>query len=335
MPKNIALLFKQGNSVLLNLRDTFSNLRITKYNLLKFLRNNWFFTAIFFMLVVGLPNPDLGKTIKPLTQPLIFCALFAMGLRQNFSTLIDSIKNFEAIIFCLITSFIFSPLIGFILGKIFFSSNELMFAGVMIASSVSTTLVSSIVWTNITNGNESLAMVLTTITSISFVFISPFILYLSLNTSINVPIFKMFHDLCFVILSPIIIAQIVRHLIKIDYDRFSKLTKTIGQIIILAIILMATSSAQGIGFSTILTVVMVVSFHYTITALFSYNLSLFYTDKKNAIAIMYCSSQKALPNAALISMTFFDPSTSIYILIYHIFQQIMGQITTKILQERY
>lgn len=295
------------------------------------IKKNWFFIAIFFVLIIGLPNPDLGKTIKPFTKPLIFCALLAMGLRQNFSSLMSSLKDYKAIYFCILTSFVFAPLVGFILGNIFFSSNHLMFVGVMIASSVSTTLVSSIVWTNITKGNESLAMVLTTTTSILFVFVAPLILYITLNTSINIPILSMVQNLFIAILSPIILAQIIRYFIKIDYNRLSNPTKIVGQSIILSIILMATSSAKGLDLSTIMTVIVSVSIQYIITALFSYNVSSLFTDKKNAIAIMYCSSQKALPNAALISMTFFDPATSIYILVYHIFQQIMGGFTIKIL----
>lgn len=308
---------------------------LSKKGLPLIFRNNWFFGAIFMVLLIGLRYPAIGHAIRPFTQPLIFCAMFIMGIRQDLSAFLDSFKNYGAIFFCLLCSFVIVPLFGYILGKIFFSSNELMFAGVMIASAVSTTLVSSIVWTNITDGNESLAMVLSVITSIAFVFAAPCILYVSLDTTIKVPLVKMIHDLFIVIIPPVVLSQIIRRFLKINYDKYSNISKVIGQIIILSIILMATSSAKGLHFSVLLSVLMAVILQYTLSAFFSYKGSKLFTHKKNAIAIMYCSSQKALPNAALISMTFFDPVTSVYILVYHVFQQIMGQVTTKILSEKH
>ena len=210
-----------------------------------FLAKNWFFGAMFLILVVGLQFPVCGGTIKPFTKPLIFSAMFVMGIRQDFSAFISSIKNYKAILFCLFSSFIVMPLLGYAIGKLFFSSNPLMFTGVMISSAVSTTMVSAIVWTSITKGNESLAMVLSIITSIACVFAAPLVLYVSLNATIEIPVIKMIKDLFVVIILPVVISQIIRHFLTMDYKKLSKISKILGQIIILSVILMATSTPKS------------------------------------------------------------------------------------------
>jgi predicted Na+-dependent transporter len=292
---------------------------------------NWFFGAMFLVLLFGLRFPVIGGTIKPFTKPLIFSAMFVMGIRQDFSSFLASIKEIKAILFCMFGSFVIMPLLGYGVGKLFFSSNQLMFEGVMICSAVSTTMVSSIVWTSITKGNESLAMVLSIIASMACVFAAPIILHLSLKATIEIPIAKMIKDLFVVIILPVIISQIIRYVLPIDYAKLSKISKVLGQIIILSVILMATSTPNSYGARIIESVLSAAVLQYLCISILSYKVSRFFTNKGNAIAIMYCSSQKALSTAALISMTYFDPATSIYILVYHIFQQIMGQITTKVL----
>lgn len=296
-----------------------------------FIIKNWFFGAMFLVLMFGLQFPILGGTIKPFTKPMIFGAMFVMGIRQDFSAFISSIKDFKAIFFCLLCSFVVMPLIGYGIGKLFFSSDHIMFTGVMISSAVSTTMVSAIVWTSITKGNESLAMVLSIITSMACVFVAPYVLYISLNTAIKIPISKMIKDLFVIIIVPVIISQIIRYFLRVDYKKLSAISKILGQVIILSVILMATSTPIGFGFLVISSIICAVILQYLAISTFSYSVSRLFADKRNAIAIMYCSSQKALSTAALISMTYFDPATSIYVLVYHIFQQIMGQVTTKIM----
>jgi predicted Na+-dependent transporter len=223
------------------------------------------------------------------------------------------------------------PLLGYAIGKLFFSTNPLMFTGVMISSAVSTTMVSAIVWTSITKGNESLAMVLSIITSIACVFAAPLVLYVSLKATIEIPVIKMIKDLFIIIILPVVISQLIRHFLKMDYKKLSKISKILGQVIILSVILMATSTPKGFGIMVILSVLCAAVIQYLTISIFSYKVSRLFSNKGDAIAIMYCSSQKALSTAALISMTYFDPATSIYVLVYHIFQQIMGQVTTRIL----
>lgn len=225
------------------------------------------------------------------------------------------------------------PALGYLIGKIFFPTDQLMFTGVMISSAVSTTMVSAIVWTGITKGNESMAMVLSIITSIACVFAAPFILYFSLKSTVVIPVANMIQNLFVVIILPVILAQVMRRFLNVDNGKLANISKILGQVIILAVILMATSTPKGPEATVILMVVVAAILQYVIISTFSYSTSRFFTDKENGIAIMYCSSQKALSTAALISTSYFDSATGIYVLVYHIFQQIMGQVTAKFLTE--
>ena len=280
-------------------------------------------------MLTGFQYPETALGIKQLMKPLIFVAMLLMGIRQNFSEMVSAIKNYNAIVFSMFTSYLVSPLMGYLLSKFFFGSQGMIFVGVMIASTVCTTLVSAVVWTAISEGNESLAIVLSIFSSFACVFFTPCILYLFLNQTIEISVVKMIKDLILIMIPPIIIAQIIRYYWKFDFKRFSSFSKILGQIIILSTILLATTSFRGISFSGIFLVLFMAFIHFSSIALFSYHFSAFFTSKKNAIAIMYCSSLKSVPAAALISMTYFEPMASVYILFYHIVQQVMAQITAK------
>ncbi len=295
------------------------------------IKKNWFFVGILIVVLIGLNSPAIGIAVKPYTKLLIFLAMFIMGLRQKFVSFVNSIKNYWTISFVLFNCFVIMPLLGFILGKLFFSNDLVMFTGIMIASSVSTTLVSAIVWTNVTKGNESLSLVLVVFSSLLSIFLTPLILFLSLNAVVAIPVLEIFIDLFFVILSPVIFAQLFRHFIKLDYNKFSNFSKILGNIIILLWILISISTAEGLNLKIVSYTLIAVAVHYSLVSIYSYKTARLFNDKKDSISAMYCSSQKTITTSVLISLTYFQPLASIYIIIYHIFQQVMGLVSVKLL----
>ncbi len=309
-----------------------SNVEVYGYEtLLSILRKNWFFLGIFLVVSFGISFPMVGHSLKLCNKPLIFTAMLVLGIRQKFTSFMASVKDYHCILFCLFNSFVLMPLLGLSLGKIFFSADGPMFIGIVIASAGSTTLISAIVWTHLTKGNEALSMVLVIFSSLVSVFITPFIIELSVGADIEIPLFRMINDLFMIILLPVVISQMIRHLVKVDYDDIEKISKTMGHVIILSLILILVSTAKEISLKGVFYTLIPVTIQYSSVSLWSYRVSRTFTDRENAIANMYCSSQKTLTTAVLISMTYFDPMTSFYILVYHLFQQITGQFTAKIL----
>ena len=183
-----------------------SNVEVYGYEtVLSILRKNGFFIGILLVVLFGISFPAVGHTLKICNKPLIFTAMLALGIRQKFSSFLASVKDYHCILFCLLNSFILMPFLGMLLGKIFFSTNMPMFIGIIIASAGSTTLISAIVWTHLTKGNEALSMVLVIFSSLVSVFLTPFIIELSLGADIQIPLLRMVNDLLVIILFPVII----------------------------------------------------------------------------------------------------------------------------------
>ena len=289
----------------------------------------WFLYAVCIVLYFGFQHPQIAMETKYFLKPLIFIAMFLIGIRQNFSEIVSAIKDFNAISFCMVISYLVSPLIGFFLAKLFFESQNQFFFSIIIGSTVCTTLVSAVVWTTIAKGNESLAIVLSIISSAASIVITPCMLYFFINQTIEIPVIKIAKDFFLFMIPPIIIAQIIRYYCIFDFSKFSKLSSFLGQLIILSTILLATTCFNELRISDIFIILFIALFHFSAVAFFSFQFSALFTSKENSIAIMYCASLKSVPAAALISMTCFEPITSVYILFYHIVQQCMAQIIAK------
>ena len=51
--------------------------------------------------------------------------------------------------------------------------------------------------------------------------------------------------------------------------------------------------------------------------------------KRDAIAVMFCSAQVTITFAALVGFSYFSPRSIIYVVVYHLFQQFIGQVTAR------
>jgi len=295
------------------------------------IKKNWFFIGLFFIILIAIRFPIIGITIKPYIKTLIIIGMFLIGLRIDLSSLIISFKNFKAITFCMINLFVAMPILSFILGNIFFKNQPLMYIGIILAGAVATTQASSIIWTDMSNGNPNLALVLMVLSNSAGIFFLPFILLFFLGATIKLPVMDMFMTLSLIIILPVIIAQIIKKIIKFDYSKTVNASRITNLFIVWMIVLTALSNSN-INSKILILVIIVVIIQYLFIAFFSYHGSkLLGLNKKDSIAVMFCSSQKTITVATVIGFSYFEPSTIIYILVYHIFQQIMGQISAKIL----
>jgi predicted Na+-dependent transporter len=295
------------------------------------LSKNWFFCAIVVILLLGYKYPAAGLGVQQFLKPLIFVSMFLIGIRQDFSSLMASIKDYKAIVVCMLNSYLVAPLVGYLLAWMFFGPAGMIYAGVMIGGAVCTTMVSAVVWTGVSKGNESLAIVLSILSSVGCAFLTPCILYFFIHQIIQMSVGKMMTDLLLIMIPPVVLSQFIRCVWKFDYGRVSALSRVFGQLIILSTVLMATSSFTGMRLPLIVSLLMLAFLQFTFIALFSYKVSRLFSPRRNAIAIMYCSTLKSVPAAALIAMTYFTPAAGVYILFYHIVQQVMSQYAAKLI----
>ncbi len=95
------------------------------------------------------------------------------------------------------------------------------------------------------------------------------------------------------------------------------------------IVLAALSSTNIISWSILIVIAAVVIQYLCIASFTFYGSRTIGLNKKDALAVMFCSSQKTVTVAAVIGITYFGADSIIYGLIYHVFQQVMGQVTAR------
>ena len=296
---------------------------------LRVIAKNWFFIGLFVVIIVGTQFPALGLWLKPSISYFVFCSMLLIGFRFERAELAVSVKNTKAVLICIVCSFCIMPALSYLLGRLLFAADPEMFIGVVLAGAVPTTQASSIIWTDFSGGNHALAMVLMSVVNILGVFISPWLLSLGLGKTVTVPVADMLQTLLLFILLPVAIGQLLRFAVPTIPRSVAKASKVMSIVFIWITVLTALSSSDifTLPLGTVLFCVIV---QYSVMAVLSYRLARWYAlSREDAIAVMFCSAQVTITFAAVVGFTYFTPRSIIYVVVYHLFQQFMGQLTAK------
>ena len=290
---------------------------------------NWFFLGLVCIVLLGIFFPAIGLSLKPWVNGIVFCGMLLIGFRFERSELFHSLRNGRAIGLCLVFSFILMPALSLLLARIFFSDDPEMFAGVILAGAVPTTQASSVIWTDMAGGNHALSMVLMTVMNLCGVFVSPLILSLSLGKTADVPVGAMLQTLLCFILLPVLLGQLVRRFFPRIPKKVHRASRVLSIGIVWITVLTALSSGDVLSLPLV-RVLACVALQYVSMAALSYWGALFVgLPKRDAIAVMFCSAQVTITFAAVVGFSYFTPRCIIYVVVYHLFQQFMGQVTAR------
>ncbi len=293
----------------------------------KFFLNSWFFIGLILVIFIGIHFPSVGLTIKPWISDCVFLSMLLIGFHLDLAEIARAVKNIKAICIAMLMGFVAQPMLAFFLGNLFFSSDFELFAGVILCAAVPTTQASSVIWTDMTKGNRSLAVVLMSIANFSGVFLAPTILWLLLGADVHLSPFDMIMTLVKFVLLPIVLGQVAKALVPATASRIYPASKIVNILFIWMTVLSALSG-QELSSLPLLSVLVCVAIQYTmIAALSFYGSRLVGLNEEESIAVMFCSAQATLTFAALIGFTYFAGISILYVVVYHLFQQFMGQAT--------
>ncbi|HSW87808.1 MAG TPA: bile acid:sodium symporter [Candidatus Saccharimonadales bacterium] len=174
-------------------------------NLINFFEKN-FWLPLGISLLLGLALPSFGKNLSVLIIPVIMLNFFLSCLKIDFLEVVEHIKRPLFIIYILVIYLLIVPVVFY---YIFQAINPDIAVGILLLASMPPG-VSSIVLTDIFEGNASLSMAI----SIPAYLISPFtvpLLFLILTQKqIALDVNSLFKTLLFVNFFPLIVSQIVR-----------------------------------------------------------------------------------------------------------------------------
>ena len=309
-----------------------------------FLGRYWFLVALIILIPVGMLAPDFGIEIKQggWVVPLFVGVMLGIaGFTMDTSQLVKQSVNLRAILPVLFCTYIFAPAAAYGLGRLFAPSGDVNFiTAMMIMAAQAGSLASAIALTMMAGGNRELALVCTLLSNSLTVFLTPYILRISIDANIEFQVSEMISRMAIVVLVPVLIGQLLRQLIWDKTESVRPFIRMVPQFIVLLFVYTGFASGAGqlmqdstlvirfLGACIILHLLLLI-----FMTLVSGFLRLEWPERT---AVILCGSQKTLPNGIYVWNNFFqaNPYGAVPLVLYHLFQLVVDTLLVPKFEER-
>lgn len=296
-----------------------------------FFKNNLFILLIAAVLVFSIlvPGPGLAvKKVTNITLYLTFIAMFASGLGLSLDNIKDGLKDWKSILYSFMSVYLIFPAVTLAVMLIIGKSNGDIFVGSMIMAAQSTTLASAVVLTSSANGNVPLALIITIINNMSSAVVTPLVLkaVLSLQEPVSFDVGTMIIKLLLALVLPVVLAQLLRKVLKDRVNKISPYRKVISKFVVLIIVLTGASAAseriRDSFITAFLIILLVAVLHVIMLLISSLYLKLSKAKPETKPAVLFTSTQKTMPSALLIWESYFPvyAAAPLVIVLNHIVQ---------------
>lgn len=286
--------------------------------LLKFLQKNLVWSIPVFMLLGLLygqfftPAP-LKALILPFTFLMVYPMMVNLNLPQIFARgdgklqLVTQVINFGVI-----------PLLGLLLGKIFFADSPLIMLGLLLTSLLPTSGM-TISWTGFARGNMPAAVKMTVIGLLLGSLLTPLYLQAFLGATVQIPLLQVFQQIAIIVFLPMLLGYLTRRLLLWRYGE-AKYQKDLKQkfppfstLGVLSIVFIAMSlksqtivSEPTLLLRYLLPLVIIYLLNFTLSTL----VGKYFFTRGDAIALVYGTVMRNLSIALAIAMTVFGTQGS-------------------------
>ena len=270
------------------------------------LRSNWFFLAEICVLVLARAKPHLGKTgghLRPefwINQVGVIFIFVMNGLSLSVSQLQAAGSSWGIHVFTQFYSLCVLPLVGWLLS--YWSHKRGIQDGIRCLASLPSTINLSITLTQASGADPVTAIFNAVLGNLIGVFWSPIVVFWMLQTGRDISLIQSLAKLAKLVLLPLFIGQLIRRTPIGSYLlRFKAYTKTLGEIVLLGVVLNTFSDTFLSGFS--LSPVFIALLFAAISVFYLSSNILFWkmtrvlfphVDVRSRGAAMICSSQKTL-----------------------------------------
>lgn len=289
------------------------------------LRKQWFLLGLGGVCILGLAFPAFALGFKPLVPWLVAFVMFLVGLGRPPRAFLAAVRKPQAIALTLVLSFGLMPVLAYLLAAWVYSEQPILIVGMMILSAVPTTVASSVIWTRMSGGDDTLSVILVIASTVMGVLLLPFILEFSVGRQLAISSTALLLQLLQVVLLPLLVAQGVRAVAG-PMDSLERHFFSVGHAVILLLVLTAVGESAAI-----LTLPLMMGMTATTAALnllasgCSYaGASLLRFPRPERIAIMFAASQKTLTVGLLVGLMFFEGLAGLPVVVYHVVQQVSG-----------
>lgn len=269
---------------------------------------------------------DLGflkSFILPATFLMIYPTMIGFQLKEAFN-----LTYGKLILWSLLLNFALIPLLAFGLGKIFFSDQPIMFAGLAIASLLPTSGM-TISWTMLNKGNVGAAIKMTVIGLLTGSILAPWYLLVMVGKYVPIDVLHIFKIIAFVVILPLILGHFTyqgilkRYSAEVFKTKFKPLLPAFSVWAMLFVIFSSVSlrAKMILGEPQLLLMALVVLLiFYIANFLLSTLIGRWLFNRNDAMALIYGTVMRNLSIALGIAVSAFGPEAALIVTLAFIIQ---------------
>ena len=306
----------------------------------------WFLAMLLLMIPAGLWLPEGGQTIKNAkwaTPVLVGMMMGISGFTLDTSKLRRQAASLGAISLVLFSTYCVAPAVAYGLALWLQPAGHPHFLpAVMIMAAQASSLASALALTVLSRGNQELALIFTLLSSSLTVVLTPLVLQLSIGASekVEIPLGQMIFKMLLVVVMPVALGQALRRFLWAKAKPLLKGIRLVPQLIILVFVYSGFSVATGQingNADIVLRIVVLSSLLHAILLAWNFGVSiLLRMDSGTGTALVFCGSQKTLPNGIYLWQNFFgdNPIGALPLALYHLIQLIADTLLVPFLERR-
>ena len=304
----------------------------------------WFLAMLLLMIPAGLWLPEGGQTIKNAkwaTPVLVGMMMGISGFTLDTSKLRRQAASLGAISLVLFSTYCVAPAVAYGLALWLQPAGHPHFLpAVMIMAAQASSLASALALTVLSRGNQELALIFTLLSSSLTVVLTPLVLQLSIGASVEIPLGQMIFKMLLVVVMPVALGQALRRFLWAKAKPLLKGIRLVPQLIILVFVYSGFSVATGQingNADIVLRIAVLSSLLHAILLAWNFGVSiLLRMDSGTGTALVFCGSQKTLPNGIYLWQNFFggNPIGALPLALYHLIQLIADTLLVPFLERR-
>lgn len=258
-------------------------------------------TTLVVAVVAGFFSAAPGIFIRQFNIPLIIILIGAMSFTITFRDLGMAARDWRGTSFGLILNFVFAPFLCWLLALLLLSGYSELATGLILIGVVPCAGM-AMMWTGLLKGNVPLAIVIEAITMLLAPFVIPSLMSLFAGKFVTVDIWRMFQQLIYTVLFPVLGAITLRELLERrgNIQKYLPLMPAVSATMAVLLMFMAINTAipfimRNIGLIAPMVISTILIF--PILFIVAHQVSVKFFSRGTNIALTYSSGMKNLPLA--------------------------------------
>lgn len=265
-------------------------------------------------MVLGLLNGYYNQVdyLKAFITPVLFLMIYPMMINLDIEEVFEHLSNPKPLLWSLGINFIISPLIAYLLSKLFLTNNPELMIGLILISVIPTSGMTAS-WTGLAKGNMNSALVMISGNLLVAILLIPLYLNLLLGKMVAIKTIMIVKSLIKVVVVPLILGDLTRRWIinKYGEDTFVDIkpdfggASSLGVALIVFIALSLKSKTILADLHLVLIALLPLGIYYLLMLFFSANIGCKCLDEDNKIALVYGTEMRNLTVALGLALSTF------------------------------